>query len=92
MTLSNRYLIAFNEIQALRITCTKCKGSMSVSIDKTSNIPERCQLCTDHQLFQSNGAEHNAVLSLLDRLVTLRDSKLTTYQIAFEVNADGVKV
>jgi len=89
MTLSNRYIIGFSEILALRITCTKCKGSLSVSIDRTSHIPERCQMCQDNQLFQSNGAEHNAVLALMDRLVTLRDSKLTTYQIAFEVDQDG---
>jgi hypothetical protein len=89
VTLSNRYLIAFNEISALRITCAKCKGSLSVPIDRTSHIPERCQMCQENQLFQSSGAEHNAVLGLLDRLVTLRDSKITSYQIALEVDQAG---
>jgi hypothetical protein len=86
MTLSKKYLIELADLLSLRITCTACKASLSVPINKTSNIPERCQACNNNVLFQYNGTEHKLILHILDELTTLRENKSPYSHIAFEVD------
>lgn len=86
MTLSKRYLLGFDEIRSLRITCTACQASLNLPISKIGYAPERCPSCRENDWFHKNGVEHTAVLRLLDDITMLRDRKSPACLLSFETD------
>ena len=45
MTAEELTLLDSSDLSAVRIVCSKCRGSLTIHIDETFHVPEACPAC-----------------------------------------------
>lgn len=45
MTAEQITLLESSDLRAMRMVCTKCRGSLSIYIDETFHVPDKCPAC-----------------------------------------------